>query len=175
MMPRSVAVMTLRPALLALGFIVATNHAALGQEPNLALVGGRILDGFGGPVIENGVVLIAGERIVALGASGDLAVPAGIEIISTEGMTVLPGLFDMHVHLQILGHGDYERWNSLYGDRIGDLVMPIAARQLLMSGVTSARRRALGQTANRERRDSGTPALRVRTVYPAGGVRAVAS
>ena len=139
MMPRSVAVMTLRPALLALGFIVATNHAALGQEPNLALVGGRILDGFGGPVIENGVVLIAGERIVALGASGDLAVPAGIEIISTEGMTVLPGLFDMHVHLQILGHGDYERWNSLYGDRIGDLVMPIAARQLLMSGVTSAR------------------------------------
>ncbi len=139
MTPPPATPMTPRTALLALGLIAVANHAAAGQEPTLALVGGRIIDGFGGPVIENGVVLIAGERIIAMGASSDLAVPPGTEVISTEGKTVLPGLFDMHVHLQILGHGDYERWNSLYGDRIGDLVMPIAARQLLMAGVTSAR------------------------------------
>jgi imidazolonepropionase-like amidohydrolase len=54
-------------------------------------------------------------------------------------MTVLPGLFDMHVHLMILGHGDYARWDSLYGAREAELIMPIAARQLLMAGVTSAR------------------------------------
>ncbi len=108
-------------------------------EPTLALVGGRILDGFGGPAVEDGVVLIAGDRIVAVGPGSEVEVPGGVEVISTEGMTVLPGLFDMHVHLQILGHGDYERWDELYGGREGDEVMPIAARQLLSAGVTSAR------------------------------------
>ena len=129
----------LRTGLLAVGIVAIDGQAIHAQQPTMALVGGRILDGFGGPAIENGVVLIAGDRIIAVGAQNEVDVPAGIEIVSTEGMTVLPGLFDMHVHLQILGHGDYERWNSLYGDRIGDLVMPIAARQLLMAGVTSAR------------------------------------
>ena len=112
---------------------------AAAQQPTLALVGGRVLDGYGGPPIENGVVLIAGERITAVGPESEIVVTAGVEIIDTNGMTVLPGLFDMHVHLQILGHADYERWNELYGSRLAEDVMPIAARQLLESGVTSAR------------------------------------
>lgn len=39
----------------------------------------------------------------------------------------------------LLGHGDYKRWDDLYGTREADLIMPIAARQLLMAGVTAAR------------------------------------
>ena len=53
-------------------------------------------------------------------------------------MTVLPGLFDMHVHTQLLGHGDYPRWHELYEGRM-ESNMEIAARQLLHAGVTSAR------------------------------------
>ncbi len=139
MIPATTIGITLRTGLLAVGIVAIHGQAIHAQQPTMALVGGRILDGFGGPTIENGVVLIAGDRIVAVGTQNEVDVPAGIEIVSTQGMTVMPGLFDMHVHLQILGHGDYERWNSLYGDRIGDLVMPIAARQLLRAGVTSAR------------------------------------
>jgi imidazolonepropionase-like amidohydrolase len=105
----------------------------------LALVGGRVIDGYGGRPIENGVVLVAGERIVAVGPRATTPVPAGVDTISTEGMTVLPGLFDMHVHLMLLGHGDYRRWNTLHGARTATDVMPVAARQLLMAGVTSAR------------------------------------
>jgi imidazolonepropionase-like amidohydrolase len=113
---------------------------ARAQPPvTLAVVGGRVIDGYGGPVIENGVVLVAGERITAVGRQGELAVPGGATVIDANGMTVLPGLIDMHVHLHILGHGDYRRWDALYGKRDADLVMPIAARQLLMAGVTSAR------------------------------------
>lgn len=111
------------------------------QQPavTMAVVGGRVIDGFGGPVIENGVVLIAGDRIAAVGREGELAVPAGATVVDANGMTVLPGLIDMHVHLHILGHGDYKRWDELYGKRDRDLVMPIAAKQLLMAGITTAR------------------------------------
>ena len=109
------------------------------QNVTLAVTGGRILDGYGGPPIENGVILIAGERITAVGPASAVTVPAGVRTIDANGMTVMPGLIDMHVHLQILGHGDYKRWNDLYGTRNADLVMPIAAKQLLSAGVTSAR------------------------------------
>ena len=109
------------------------------QSVTTAIVGGRILDGYGGPPIENGVILIAGERIAAVGPPSAVPVPSGVQVIDANGMTVMPGLIDMHVHLQLLGHGDYKRWNDLYGKRNADLVMPIAAKQLLNAGVTSAR------------------------------------
>jgi imidazolonepropionase-like amidohydrolase len=54
-------------------------------------------------------------------------------------MTVLPGLWDMQVNLMRLGHGDSARWNETYGPLAEKVVMPIAARQLLQAGVTSAR------------------------------------
>jgi len=104
-----------------------------------ALVGGRILDGFGGPPLDDGVILIEDGRIVAVGAAASTAIPANATLISTEGMTVMPGLIDMHVHMMLLGHGDYRRWDDLYADQMNEVVMPIAADQLLWSGVTTAR------------------------------------
>ena len=130
--------MRARLAAVAAG-LAAAAAPARAQRPTLALVGGRVIDGYGGAPIENGVVLIAGDRVVAVGPRGAVPVPAGTDTVSTEGMTVLPGLFDMHVHLKLLGHGAYARWDSLYKTRTADVVMPIAARQLLMAGVTSAR------------------------------------
>src|SRR5262245_56333234 len=105
----------------------------------LALVGGRLIDGYGGPPIENSVILIEGERIKAIGQVGTLAVPAGAQIISTEGMSVLPGLWDMHVHLMINGHADYDHWDKTYPSQFEKVIMPASAKQLLLAGVTSAR------------------------------------
>lgn len=120
--------------------VAALLTASLGaQGPAVALVGGRVIDGYGGPPIENGVVLLQGERIVAVGTAASTPIPAEAQRISTEGMTVMPGLIDMHVHLMLIGHGDYERWDALYAGRIARDIMPIAARQLLLAGVTSAR------------------------------------
>jgi imidazolonepropionase-like amidohydrolase len=66
-------------------------------------------------------------------------VPPGTPTIDTRGMSVLPGLADMHVHLMILGHGDYEHWDTTYRARFRGEIMPAAAKQLLVSGVTFAR------------------------------------
>lgn len=104
-----------------------------------ALVGGTLIDGFGGPPVRNSVVLIEGERIARVGRMGEVGVPAGATVISTEGMTVLPGLWDMHVHLMIVGHADYAHWDRTYPAQFESVIMPAAARQLVMAGVTSAR------------------------------------
>lgn len=105
----------------------------------IVLTGGTVIDGYGGPPIANGVVVIDGERIVAVGGRGQVLVPDGAQVVSTEGMTVLPGLWDLQVRLMRLGHGDTARWNETYGPLAERVVMPIAARQLLQAGVTSAR------------------------------------
>jgi len=109
------------------------------QEPLTALVGGTLIDGFGGPPLRNSVILVEGERIRAVGQVGALTVPPGAQVISTEGMSVLPGLWDMHVHLMIVGHADYAHWDSTYPGIFASTIMPAAARQLLLAGVTSAR------------------------------------
>ena len=54
-------------------------------------------------------------------------------------MTVLPGLWDMHVHLMINGHSDYDHWDKTYPPQMEKVIMPASARQLLMAGITSAR------------------------------------
>lgn len=104
-----------------------------------ALVGGTLIDGFGGTPLQNSVILIEDERITAIGQVGQIEIPRKAEIISTEGMSVLPGLWDMHVHLMINGHSNYTHWDTAYPHLFQDVIMPSSAHQLLLAGVTSAR------------------------------------
>ena len=104
-----------------------------------ALVGGTLIDGYGGPPLRNSVILIDGEKIQAVGQVGTLPVPPDAQVISTEGMSVLPGLWDMHVHTMLSGHSDYTHWDKTYPPQMESVIMPASAKQLLMAGVTSAR------------------------------------
>jgi len=104
-----------------------------------ALVGGTLINGYGNPPIKNSVVLIEGETIVKVGTVETTPIPKNAEIISTEGMSVLPGLWDMHVHLMITGHSDYTYWDKTYLPIFEKVIMPASAHQLLLAGVTSAR------------------------------------
>ena len=123
----------------ALAFLAALVPAAAAQAAALVLAGGTVIDGYGNPPIPDGIIVIEGDRILAVGGVGQVAIPEGAQVISTEGMTVLPGLWDMQVSMMRLGHGDSARWNETYGPLAERVVMPIAARQLLQAGVTSAR------------------------------------
>lgn len=104
-----------------------------------ALVGGTLIDGNGAAPITNSVVLVQGTRITAIGRVGQLSVPAGATVISTTGMTVMPGLFESHAHLMLVGHGSYAHWDSVYPRRQAKDIMPAAAKQALMHGITSVR------------------------------------
>jgi imidazolonepropionase-like amidohydrolase len=125
---------------IGVALVAAEQQAQLPRPAQVrALVGGTLIDGFGGRPIRNSVILIEGDRIKAVGQVGSLQVPAGVETVSTEGMTVLPGLWDMHVHLMINGHSDYTHWDKTYPAQFEPVIMPASAKQLLLAGVTSAR------------------------------------
>ncbi len=64
----------------------------------VALTGARIvtMSADDGGVIENGTVVVEGNRIVAVGA--DVEVPAGASTVDVSGKTIIPGLIDAHAH-----------------------------------------------------------------------------
>ena len=119
--------------------LVCMALAPLAQAQRVAMVGGTLVDGTLSDPIRDSVILIEGERIVAVGTVKTLPVPADATVISTEGMTVMPGLWDMHVHLMINGHADYDHWDKTYPAQFRDVIMPASAKQLLLAGVTGAR------------------------------------
>ncbi len=128
-------------AVLAVAMAVTPERAAgrAAQNPALALVGGSLIDGTGNPPVRNSVVLIRNDRIEAVGTVESLPVPNGYETVSTEGMTVLPGLWDLHVHLMYAGHPDSRHWFDTYTPQFESVIMPASAQQLLMAGVTATR------------------------------------
>jgi imidazolonepropionase-like amidohydrolase len=58
----------------------------------------RIVDGTGAPPIADGRVVVSGERIAAAGPRAGVPLPADADVVDGRGMTVLPGLIDVHVH-----------------------------------------------------------------------------
>lgn len=65
----------------------------------LAITNANLFDADAGKSIPRSTVVIDGNRIKAVGADGEVAIPANAERIDAKGRALLPGLWDMHVHL----------------------------------------------------------------------------
>lgn len=64
-----------------------------------ALVGATLIDGTGAPPLQDSVIILHGHRIAAVGPRTSTAIPKDARIVDLQGKWVLPGLIDMHVHL----------------------------------------------------------------------------
>ncbi|HEU5162327.1 MAG TPA: amidohydrolase family protein, partial [Thermoanaerobaculia bacterium] len=64
----------------------------------VALTGARIVTMRGDEVIENGSVVVEGNRIRAVGPAASVAIPAGAHVLDAAGKTIIPGLIDVHWH-----------------------------------------------------------------------------
>jgi imidazolonepropionase-like amidohydrolase len=69
-----------------------------------AIRAGRLVDVDAGEVLASQVILIRDGKIDSIG--GDVAIPAGANVIDLSGKTVLPGLIDCHTHLADGDHAD---------------------------------------------------------------------
>jgi imidazolonepropionase-like amidohydrolase len=88
-------------ALLAVVATTAWSLAAAAQAPAgvTALEGARVIKGDGSAALENATILVKGDRIAAVGRSGEVQVPAGATRVNLAGKTVMPTIVDTHVHL----------------------------------------------------------------------------
>src|SRR5512134_1480426 len=83
-------------------FLLAAVLAA-SQAPDLALTNVTVIDVATGARAPSSVVLISGNRISAVGASANIRIPANARRVDGGGRFVIPGLWDMHVHLSMIG------------------------------------------------------------------------
>ena len=68
-------------------------------QDSIAIVGATLIDGNGGPAVTDSVVLITGERIVAVGRRDSIDVPARCRRIDATGKFMTPGFIDTNVAL----------------------------------------------------------------------------
>ena len=102
---------------------------------------GRLIDGRGGPPIEDGAVLVQGSKIITGGAASDVRPPEGatVETFNYPGKTIMPGLIDCHTHHNGFGDGRPGEDVAALPDEVITLQAARNARDSLFSGVTSIR------------------------------------
>ena len=112
-----------RQILLVLGMSIGVHAAPQAQGQSLALRNVTLIDGTGAAAAPGMTVVVVGKRITAVGRI--VAVPQGARIVDGTGKFVIPGLWDMHLHLR--GDARVPQVNT-YGEVL-----------LLANGVTGAR------------------------------------
>ena len=102
--------------------------------------GARLLDGTAAEPIRDARVVIRDDTITDVGPAADVEVPEGAEVVEAEGLTLMPGLIDAHVHFGAPEVDEPEDWEEL---SIPGLIWdsfrmrPSVRRSFLEAGVTT--------------------------------------
>ncbi|WP_305067589.1 amidohydrolase family protein [Lysobacter sp. ESA13C] len=121
---------------------LSTADAAQAQDAaapprELVVTAAKLFDSRSGRLLDNPQVLIRDGRIVEVGRAGDAA-PAGARRLDLPGMTLLPGLIDMHTHLD--ADPTYGGYTSLqFNDRFWSVLAVKHAQDTLAAGFTTVR------------------------------------
>ncbi len=125
---------SLLPALVLLGSLACAGEPAVLLRPAQVWTAGEAAH-------PGWVVLVQGTRILAAGAPGGVATPAGAQVIDLPGLTLIPGLIDAHSHLLLHPYNE-TRWD----DQVLKEPVPyrtlragVPARATLLSGFTTLR------------------------------------
>jgi imidazolonepropionase-like amidohydrolase len=89
------------PAVVLCAVAALSSTALQNDKPRtLVLDNTRIIDGTGAAAIDNGRIVIDGDRITRVGPAADVNAPAGADRIDLTGRTIIPGLIDLHFHIE---------------------------------------------------------------------------
>jgi imidazolonepropionase-like amidohydrolase len=120
-----------------LGILLAGLSASVSAE-TVAISADSMIDVLAGRRVERPMVIVTDGRIAAVGTQGSLTVPDGAKRVDLAGKTLLPGLIDMHVHLDSLAEiGGYRGFE--YTDSFWMAAAVKNARDMLHAGFTTVR------------------------------------
>src|SRR5262249_46397161 len=81
--------------------IVLAVHPLAGRQPRALVIDhARVVDGSGAAPIDDARIVVRGDRIVEVGQRASVAAPGDAEGGDLSGRTVLPGLIDLHFHIE---------------------------------------------------------------------------
>ncbi|MGV2497121.1 amidohydrolase family protein [Pelagerythrobacter aerophilus] len=128
------------------GISIARTLRAAKPSGTVALTGARILTmtGEDAGAIENGTIVIEGDRIVAVGPAASVNIPGGAKVIDAAGKTIMPGLVDAHAHGP-QGTGDLvpqQNWALVQALAMGVTTMHDPSSSASMIFAASERQRA---------------------------------
>jgi len=103
----------------------------------IAFVNGPVITG-DGRILEHATVLVENDKIVKV-AKGDISIPQNAKKLPIDGMTLLPGFIDSHIHMCIDGSPDPISTMMTESQTETTLKAAEAARQTLLAGVTTIR------------------------------------
>ncbi len=98
----------------------------------------RLIDTKNGRVVDNPIVLINGDRIQAVGRSGEVSIPKGAKVLDLGSATLLPGLIDLHTHLNDEPEFHGVAFHTLSAARMA-IIGAKGARMTLNVGFTAVR------------------------------------
>jgi imidazolonepropionase-like amidohydrolase len=107
----------------------------VGGPVAVAIVGGQVIDGTARAPIPDGVVLVNGDKVQAVGPRSAVTLPKGAAIVDAGGGTILPGLVDAHTHA---AYFDADA-RSFEDDALSGLRAAAILRQALDHGITLMR------------------------------------
>ena len=102
-------------------------------------VGGILIDGTGAAPVENAVILIESQKIVAVGERGEVDIPKGAKAIDVTGKTIIPGLIDSHLHLSGGRPGESRSEGQMVEVTRKAIRASMDARSMLNMGYTAVR------------------------------------
>lgn len=149
-----------RSILVFLLIVVATEANALGQEDTwrttddtrrvpipprdaskdevIVIKGGTLIDGNKGEPVEDAVVIIQGDRIVNVGPSKNVKLPATVDKeIDASDLFIVPGLIDLHVHFTQQRGDDFSRYRD--SDAAAAIRATLLSGQFINAGITAVR------------------------------------
>ncbi len=116
--------------------VTALLAAGTGAAEPIALVPARVIDGVGKTAREGAVVVVDGERIVAIGDRS--IIPAGAKIVELPGQTLMPGFINCHEHPLMYGD-DYQNAHLQASSAYKALMGLAALQRMLLAGWTGVR------------------------------------
>src|SRR5881296_4345983 len=123
-------------------------HAA---DETIALKAARLFDGKSSSLVQNGVVIVQGDKIVDAGSN--LPIPSGAQVIDLGDATLSPGFMDAHTHLTADYSGNYnERRLQELDLNVSEQAIraTVFARATIEAGFTTVRDLGSGLAASRE-------------------------
>lgn len=91
------------PPIDTVGVKIGLKQQSYVPKGTIAFTGARIITMDGDKVIENGTIVVEGNKIIAIGA--DVQVPSSAKVYDLEGKTIMPGIVDVHAHVSAFGYG----------------------------------------------------------------------